>query len=361
MEGLKSGRSSPESVWWVEPEPPCRASAGFQRGNIALYFSGKGLIMTGVIARLPLLVFALCLALLLPGCKPPASRSSAGEFDSSAPTSAFSEKSATAQAEASPTAAPSSERMRLLAYTVGEGVGSFSLDGKREVSAELPVAFVVWIAETEGTRHVLTISGMAEGVRMMPGSVVQAQPKEVEWSYGMMLPMSVVEDPYAEEGLEYPRVGTSDIPVHVRRIDDAGGDVHLDLAAADPDLSVWSRDVFWQAGGEVRIVDEVAAHLGKRFRFSFFGTVMSPGAVTRTQEKQQTIVETEHYTFIIQADAPVDVSAFKPAFVDSYPPDPEQNAQAMNTAHLSVECVEPQARLKLVARIIPRDREGPQN
>ncbi|MDP0497419.1 MAG: hypothetical protein Q7Q73_14550 [Verrucomicrobiota bacterium JB024] len=314
--------------------------------------------MTGVIARPPLLVFALSFALILPGCKPPASQPDTDTFVPSASKSASPGKPAAPNADASsPAADASPERMRMLAYAVGEGGGSFSLDGKREVSGELPVALVVWIEGTQGTPHV-TISGMVKGVRMMPGAVVQAQPKEMEWSYGMMLPMSVVEDPYAdEEGLEYPLLGTSDIPVHVRRIDDAGGDVHLDLAAADPDLSVWSRDVFWQAGGEVRIVDEVAAHLGKRFRFSFFGTAMSPGAVTRVEEKQQTIVETSYFTFIIQADSPVEVSAFKPAFVESYPPNPEQNARDMNTAHLSVECVEPQARLKLVTRIIPKDRE----
>ena len=202
---------------------------------------------------------------------------------------------------------------------------------------------------------------MAEGILVLPGAVGLTQDGERVWLWAMQLPMTVVEDPNAEEGRGYPGVGTADLPVHVRRIDDTGGDVHLDLADADPDLSVWSRDVFWQAGGEVRIVDEVAAHLGKRFRFSFFGTVMSPGEVTRVEEKQQTIVETSYFTFIIQADSPVEVSAFKFSGVESYPPNPEFDANEMNTAHLSVTCVEPQARLKLVTRIIPKDGEGPEN
>ena len=238
------------------------------------------------------------------------------------------------------------------------GVESYSLDGKRKVSEDLPVGMFVWSDEAEHPMVRLVAWGLAKGERMIPGGVGLTRGAYGDWTLSMLLPLSVLADPDMPIGMAFPRKGTSDIPVHIRRIDDNGGDVHLDLAEADPDLSVWNKDIFWQADGEVRIVDEVAAHLGKRFAFAFGGSVLSPGEVTRLVEKNQTVVETTYYTYIFQANQPIEVIAGKPAYIESNRPDPGREARLVNTASLNIHCTEPVADLKLVTRIIPKRDEA---
>ncbi|MBC2594506.1 hypothetical protein H5P28_09575 [Ruficoccus amylovorans] len=271
----------------------------------------------------------MSLLLGLSACKPTEDGSTANDLASG--------DSGTAEGA---TASPVSQYI----YVAGEGGFSRALFRDEPAPKGAVPVVLAWVSGPEDEAEVLSLLGGATGVRIMSGAFGLNRGDQNVLSNNMLLPLS---ERMAGGEVVSPQKGTADMPVHVRKIGDKGGEAYLDLTLADPDISQWDRNLFWQAGSEIRIVDEVAVRLGKRSAFIFATLVKGAGGITVSEENVGTVVETAGYTLIFQADVPLNVYAVASEVG-------ENRTGMEGSATIFVECVEPVAGLKLVTRILPK-------
>ncbi|QYY36264.1 hypothetical protein [Ruficoccus sp. ZRK36] len=293
--------------------------------------------------RLISLFLLIAFALVMSACKPSSSREPMSSEELS-------------EAIAAATAAED-ETMRQLVYVVGQGASSWSASGRSPVSNDKPIAMLVWGEGLNLEGSGIIICGMMEGMRMMPGAVGLSHNQEPLFGLMPVLPLSRLEDPSYAYGLSFSQVGTADIPVLVRRLDNAGGEVHMDLSQVDPKLAAWSRDVVWRDDWEIRLYDEMVAEKGEAFAFSFVGSFYCPGGFTRTQDGKRAVLESAEFTLIFDADVPIELRAYKASSIESDSAQPEELDRMLNMATIVVVCTEPVERLELVTRMIPKVEE----
>ncbi len=298
----------------------------------------------GVTSRFCLLASSLVLLLGLAACKPPAPTLPGGPQELSRDT---------------PRAG------RFLIYVVGEGSKSLPLGGGEEASDEDAVAFLEWQSGTGPDAELLLLNGLTPGTPF-PGSLTLSQGRRPLVSGGELAADFAGE---SDGGGPLPRLvpqpAAASSPVRVRELDDTGGQARVDLTAIGPDLSLWNRDVFWQAGGEVRVVDELATHLGKAARVGFVWTLTGHVPVTVTEEPNRTLVETPELTMIFQADVPIRVMTQNTRVPTPALPIASGGAGSVLvpwTGPLTivrVECSAPVASLKVITRLLLSRKRTP--
>ncbi len=116
----------------------------------------------------------------------------------------------------------------------------------------------------------------------------------------------------------------------------------FDLAETFPQLSTWSRDVFWGERG-VRIVDTLSFRMGQRAQSTFNWELPAEGPYAVSEEENRTLVESPTAAYIIQADEPIKVTLTEPTAENGL----EYTLLAIKTVGLPPE-------LKVILRVIAR-------
>ncbi|MBK1859426.1 hypothetical protein [Cerasicoccus arenae] len=148
------------------------------------------------------------------------------------------------------------------------------------------------------------------------------------------------------------RVGTAEpidgrAPIITRELNSQGGNLRIDASALFPELGQWHRDVFWEAGGEVRIIDTIRYALGQRERTSVFWHLNATEPVNLEADRSRTIVEWDEFAIVIQGNSPLEIEQF-------LVPD----GRGVDTSHivLAMRTIGRPPSLRILTRVLPREK-----
>lgn len=131
----------------------------------------------------------------------------------------------------------------------------------------------------------------------------------------------------------------ADVGILLRKLDASGGHARLNMTGTIPALSNWTRDVFWNAGVGMRIVDDLDFRIGVRGRCTFCWHLATTDPVSVKQEGRRTLVEWPGIAMIMQSSSIVKVTAV---------PLDDQTV-------LEVRTVGRPTNLKILTRIVPEE------
>ncbi|MGE9295052.1 MAG: hypothetical protein ACQKBV_02015, partial [Puniceicoccales bacterium] len=96
-------------------------------------------------------------------------------------------------------------------------------------------------------------------------------------------------------------------PILTRELSPGGGNLRIDASELFPELSQWRRDLFWETGGELRIIDNVSYALGHRERTEIFWHLNADEPVEISKDGGRTIVEWDKSAVVIQSNATMEI------------------------------------------------------
>lgn len=135
-------------------------------------------------------------------------------------------------------------------------------------------------------------------------------------------------------------------PIIARDLNALGGNLRVDGSAIYPELSLWHRDLFWEAGGELRIIDTVRYDFGQRDRTSFYWHLSATEPVTIETDRSRSIVEWGENAIVFQGNSLLDVEQFL-----------VPNSEAGDGVHVVIRLrtIGRPHSLRLLTRVLPRE------
>lgn len=137
-------------------------------------------------------------------------------------------------------------------------------------------------------------------------------------------------------------------PIITRELSAAGGNLRIDASALYPELSQWHRDLFWEADGELRIIDNIRFDFGHRDRTTIFWHLSAEDPVKLTQDRSRTIVEWGDSAIVIQGNSPLEIEQF---LVPDGP-----NSKKWHVA-LALRTIGRPPSLRVLTRVLPREAD----
>lgn len=135
-------------------------------------------------------------------------------------------------------------------------------------------------------------------------------------------------------------------PIVTRELNAQGGNLRIDASALYPELSQWHRDLFWETGGELRIIDTINYEFGQRERTSLFWHLSATKPVGIQTDRSRSIIEWDDFAVVIQGNSPLELEQF---LVPDYP-----GAETQHVA-LALRTIGRPPSLRVLTRVLPRE------
>lgn len=135
-------------------------------------------------------------------------------------------------------------------------------------------------------------------------------------------------------------------PIVTRELNANGGNLRIDSSALYPELSQWHRDLFWEAEGELRIIDTINYDFGQRERTTLFWHLNAKEPVKLETDRSRTIIEWEDSAIVVQGNSPIEIQQF---MVPDAPGSEEKHVV------LALRTIGRPPSLRVLTRVLPRE------
>lgn len=135
-------------------------------------------------------------------------------------------------------------------------------------------------------------------------------------------------------------------PIIVRELNASGGNLRINASELFPQLNTWHRDLFWEAGGELRIIDNISYEFGHRDRTAIYWRLSASQPVNIETDRKRTIIEWGENAIVLQGNTPLEIDQFLvPVSAEDLTQQVVIRLQTIGRPHT----------LRLLTRVLPRE------